>query len=83
MHKTRINNISHCCVTRLHAYIAFIWLHLELMEQKTLINLQLQVWILIKKMSWFGGDWMYGVCKHINFKKMEACRSDRGRTRIK
>ncbi|QCD80660.1 hypothetical protein DEO72_LG2g982 [Vigna unguiculata] len=26
-------------------------------------------------MSWSGGDWMCGVCEHINFKKREACQS--------
>ena len=33
------------------------------------------MWILIRKMSWSGGDWMCGVCEHINFKKREACQS--------
>ncbi|KAH1248456.1 putative RNA-binding protein C17H9.04c [Glycine max] len=47
------------------------------MEQKIVINLQLQVWILIRKMSWYGGDWMCGVCEHINFKKRETCQSCR------
>ncbi|RDY07972.1 hypothetical protein CR513_07844, partial [Mucuna pruriens] len=28
-----------------------------------------------RKMSWSGGDWMCGVCQHINFKKREACQS--------
>ena len=77
MYKTRTSNISYCCVTRLHAHIALIWLQLELMEQKIVINLQLQVWILIRKMSWYGGDWMCGVCEHINFKKRETCQSCR------
>ncbi|RZC25794.1 hypothetical protein D0Y65_004480 [Glycine soja] len=28
-------------------------------------------------MSWYGGDWMCGVCEHINFKKRETCQSCR------
>ena len=77
MHKTRTNNISHCCVTRLLAHIVLIWLHWELMDHgtKNSYNLQTQVCILIRKMSWSGGDWMCGVCEHINFKKREACQS--------
>ncbi|CAJ1944450.1 unnamed protein product [Sphenostylis stenocarpa] len=27
------------------------------------------------EMSWSGGDWMCGVCQHVNFKKREACQS--------
>ena len=42
---------------------------------KNSYNLQTQVCILIRKMSWSGGDWMSGVCEHINFKKREACQS--------
>ncbi|KAL2338343.1 hypothetical protein Fmac_012789 [Flemingia macrophylla] len=26
-------------------------------------------------MSWSGGDWVCGVCQHINFKKRDACQS--------
>jgi len=44
------------------------------MEHK-FINLGPQLKILIRKMSWSGGDWMCGVCEHINFKKREACQS--------
>lgn len=25
-------------------------------------------------MNWSGGDWMCGVCEHVNFKKREACQ---------